>query len=254
MLTKREQALLHAVAAEMREHYEPRIAALEARTLERGEKGDPGCDAKPVDEAAVVDKVLARIQKPADGKDAPPVDVDALFFRIKAELPALIPAPIKGDQGDKGEKGEPGRDAAALEFVTLDADKSYPRGTFALYKAGIFFAERMTDAIKGSDYKSAGWRLLVSGFESFKAKLLSDGRTFEFAVTRTDGSVEKERVKVALPKRCGVWRETVTYEPGDQVQLSGSSWEAKEVTAEKPGTSKAWELVARRGRDGKGAT
>lgn len=43
-----------------------------------------------------------------DGKDAAPVDTDALFARLKAELPALIPAPIKGEKGDRGEQGPQG--------------------------------------------------------------------------------------------------------------------------------------------------
>lgn len=229
MLTKREEVLLRAVCTEMQAKYESRIAALEARTLERGDKGEPG-------------------------KDAPPVDVDALFFRIKAELPALIPAPLKGEKGekgDRGEKGDPGRDAAALEFVTLDVDKSYPRGTFALHKCGVLYAERQTDPVKGFDHRFAGWRTVIPGFEIPKVKLLSDDRTFEFAFERTDGGVETQRVKAPFQKHNGVWHEGVLYERGDQVQLSGSSWQARELTDKKPGEGKAWFLIARRGRDGK---
>lgn len=228
MITKREETLLRAVVSELRAEYEPRIAALEARQHERGEKGEPG-------------------------KDAAAVDVDALFYRLKSELPALIPAPIKGDAGERGEKGESGRDAASLEFVTLDEIRSYPRGTFALYKNGILFAERTTDVIWKNDFKSAGWRLLVSGYTAATSKMRPDGRTLEIELSRTDGSVEKLAQKLPLQKHIGVWREGICYEPCDQVQHAGSSWQAVEVTTDKPGTSKAWVLVARRGRDGKDA-
>lgn len=244
-----------------------------------------------------------RGQDGRDGKDAPPVDVDALFARLKAEIPALIPAPLKGDKGDRGEKGEPGlngrdgvdgrdgengkggrdgidgkngadgrdgkdgrdgingkdgrdglngkdgaagRDASALEYVTIDEVKSYPRGTLGLHKGGLWLADRPTE-------KMDGWRCISPGLAGIKSNLLSDGRTFEFTFERSDGTAEVQKVKVAVPKHCGVWREAIAYEPGDCVQWSGNAWIAREVTSEKPGEGKGWELLARRGRDGKDA-
>lgn len=42
----------------------------------------------------------ALIPPPVHGKDALPVDSEALFVRLKGELPAMIPPPLKGDPGE----------------------------------------------------------------------------------------------------------------------------------------------------------
>jgi len=253
----------------------------------KGDPGEPGKDAVPLDEDAIVARVRALIPDPKDGtpgtpgKDAPVIDEAALAERVRKMIPtpqngvdgkdgasvdplvvramireeALaivkeIPPPRDGKDGKDGRDGrdgtagENGRDAAALEFVTLDESKSYPRGTFGLHKGGIWYAERATEALDG-------WRLIASGIAGAKAELLSDGRTFEFTFERSDGSKETSRVKAAIPGHAGVWREAVTYEKGDIVQWSGNAWIAREVTDKKPGDDKAWELMARRGRDGK---
>jgi hypothetical protein len=48
----------------------------------------------------------------------------------------------------------------------------------------------------------------------------------------------------------GVWREG-EYEKGDAVSWDGSGWISQRKTTEKPGTSDAWRLSTKRGRDGK---
>lgn len=203
---------------------------------ERGEKGEPGTNGR-------------------DGKDGSSVDpliVRALVLEEVQKAVKELPLPKDGKDGRDGRDGKDGspgsagRDAAAIEFVTLDAAKSYPRGTFALHKAGIWHAERATEGMDG-------WRLVASGICGAKATLLSDGRTFEFTFERSDGSTETSRAKAAIPDHKGVWRDGVAYEKGDQVQHAGSLWTAQGVTTEKPGDSKDWVLSARRGRDGKDA-
>ena len=118
-------------------------------------------------------------------------------------------------------------------------------------RGGILYAERTTDPVKGADYKAAGWRELVAGLADVRMKLLSDGRTFELALEFTDGRIETRQAKADIPAHRGVWREAVTYERGDVVQWSGNGWIAREVTTDKPGEGKGWDLLARRGRDGK---
>jgi hypothetical protein len=157
----------------------------------------------------------------------------------------------EGKDGIDGINGENGRDASAIDYVEFDSAKSYPRGTHALCRGGIMYAERTTDRVIDGDYKAAGWRSLVAGLADVKAALLSDGRTFELAFEYSDGRVEKQQAKAAIPAHRGVWRDAITYEKGDVVQWSGNGWIAREVTTDKPGDSKAWDLLARRGRDGK---
>lgn len=49
----------------------------------------------------------------------------------------------------------------------------------------------------------------------------------------------------------GVFQEGKQYEPGDVTTWAGSTWHCNEVTESKPGESKAWTLMVKRGRDGR---
>lgn len=226
---------------------------VDGRNGEPGPKGDPGRDGKDgsngIDGKDGAAGLAGKDGTPGrDGKDVDMEVVRALVVNAVKELPP--PKDGKdgrdGRDGKDGAAGNAGRDAAAIEFVSLDPAKSYPRGTFGLHKAGVWYAERATEGMEG-------WRLVASGICGAKAALLSDGRTFEFTFERSDGSAETSRAKAAIPAHTGVWREGVAYEKGDQVQHAGSSWAALEVTTDKPGDSQAWTLIARRGRDGKDA-
>jgi integrin beta 3 len=48
-----------------------------------------------------------------------------------------------------------------------------------------------------------------------------------------------------------VFKDGNTYEHGDCCTFGGHVWHANQDTTEKPGTSKAWTMMVRRGRDGK---
>ena len=52
---------------------------------------------------------------------------------------------------------------------------------------------------------------------------------------------------------CGVWKEGAAYQRGDFVTHDGSVWHAWQQTAERPGTSEAWQLAVKRGRDARDA-
>ncbi len=51
----------------------------------------------------------------------------------------------------------------------------------------------------------------------------------------------------------GVFDGSEKYEPGNMVTHAGSCWHANEATSEAPGSSTAWTLAVKRGRDGKDA-
>lgn len=61
-----------------------------------------------------------------------------------------------------------------------------------------------------------------------------------------------ERIE-ALENRkwVGVWEDGIEYLPGQMVTHSGSAWHCNSQTSDKPGTSEAWSLMVKRGRDGK---
>lgn len=49
----------------------------------------------------------------------------------------------------------------------------------------------------------------------------------------------------------GVYQDGQSYEKGHLVTWAGSSWHCNEPTSSRPGESKAWTLMVKRGRDGK---
>ena len=51
----------------------------------------------------------------------------------------------------------------------------------------------------------------------------------------------------------GTWSDGKSYPVGSVVTDGGSMWHANTRTAERPGTSDAWTLCVKRGRDGRDA-
>jgi hypothetical protein len=52
----------------------------------------------------------------------------------------------------------------------------------------------------------------------------------------------------------GVYQDGKTYDPGDVATWAGSTWHCHSATTTKPGDgSKDWQLMVKRGRDGKDA-
>lgn len=51
----------------------------------------------------------------------------------------------------------------------------------------------------------------------------------------------------------GVWDASVTYDEHNLVTMGGSVWIARRATCDKPGTSDAWQLAVKKGRDGRDA-
>ena len=63
--------------------------------------------------------------------------------------------------------------------------------------------------------------------------------------------LEKEQAKfVSGEWHKGVWDDR-PYEKGDAVTHQGSTWIARSDTSAKPGTDPAWQLVVKRGREGR---
>lgn len=87
------------------------------------------------------------------------------------------------------------------------------------------------------------------GFDDMEA-------TFDGTKTVTLSFKQGERVKAfdfVLPIMVyrGVFKEGDKYTTGDTVTWGGSLWHCGEDTSDKPETTKAWTLAAKRGRDGK---
>lgn len=87
------------------------------------------------------------------------------------------------------------------------------------------------------------------GFDDLE--VVRDGdRGFKFIVTRGD-AVKEFAFKLPVVLDRGVFKAETEYEAGDGVTSGGSFWIAQGTTKDRPGTSEAWRLSVKKGRDGK---
>lgn len=279
------QALLENVRAMT----EPALQALSARIddLDRrfaalppgpkgdkGDSGEPGKDTDPEMVRAEVARAVAEIPRPRDGKDAPPVDLAAIAEQAAAlARPAMIEEVWKrveavtdemtqpkdgkdgrdGRDGAPGKDGAPGRDAAELDILpSIDESKSYRRGTWASHRGGLWRAAWDTDPAQKNLHK-AGWVCMFDGVDHISViQDEKDPRKLVVVHARSSGIEGYTDVFVPMVIDRGVWREG-EYEKGDHVSWDGSGWIAQRANTDKPGTSDAWRLSTKRGRDGKDA-
>jgi vacuolar-type H+-ATPase subunit F/Vma7 len=151
--------------------------------------------------------------------------------------------------GKDGLNGSNGLDAMQIEILpSIDAEKRYPRGTYARYKGGVIRAVRDTDA---GEPMQSGWEVLINGVDNVEIHQLQGG---EFAIKTILSNGQSNIVKAALPtmEYKGVWKESNgEYSKGHTVTHQGSLWHCNKSTTDKPSTSDAWTLCTKAGRDGK---
>jgi hypothetical protein len=216
-------------------------------------KPQDGKDAEPVDLEALAKAAAALIELPEvkDGKDAEPVDLEAVAKLVQLPEPekvdveaiaraaaALIPAPVIPEP-------EHGRDAIDLEILpSIDETKQYPRGTYAAHRGGLWKSYERTHGMRG-------WECIVDGVDA--VNVVQDGDR-EFSVSLAKSSGVEVVQKFALPIQIykGVHREGEAYDAHDNVTWAGSQWTStKAQNTDKPGTSDAWVLCVKAGRNGK---
>lgn len=214
------------------------------------ENGKDGADGKSIELEHVkplieelVKSVVAEIPAPTNGKDGQSVKIEDVLPEIKAEIErrvAAIPA------AEKGVDGIDGKDAAQIEILpSVDLDKSYPRGTYAIHDGGLVRSYQQTQREKG-------WEPVARGVSGIDIEL-KDARTI---VVKTRLTMSGEEVKeFSIPSMIykDVWTEGA-YSKGDVVTWGGSLWHSNEDNnEEKPGTvsgqEKKWTLAAKKGRD-----
>lgn len=177
---------------------------------------------------------LVDVPEPIPGKNAEPVDLQALA-RSAAEL---IPVPEVHQPQD-------GRDALHLEILPdIDEAKTYPRNTYATHDGGLWRSFEQTSGMRG-------WECIVEGLKA--VSVTQDGDR-EFSVTLSKSSGAEFVQKIAMPIQIykGVHRDGEKYDQHDNVTWAGSQWTStKAENTDKPGSSDAWTLVVKAGRNGK---
>lgn len=249
-----ELAELRKSLAERPMPVEPDLEAIAALVkLPEVKDGEPGKDADPVDLTALAKAAAALIVIPEvkDGKDAAPVDLEAVAALVKlpalpeinldqlaSKAAALIPVPEVRQPVD-------GRDALHLEILpSIDEAKTYARNTYAKHEGGLWRSFEQTSGLRG-------WECIVEGLKSVSVTQEGDR---EFSVTLAKSSGAEVVQKFALPIQIykGVHRDGEKYDVHDNVTWAGSQWTStKAENTDKPGTSDAWTLCVKAGRNGK---
>jgi len=210
-----------------------RIEELEARQPEKGEKGDPGQDAPPVevDVAEVVKELLA-----TDGvKHIVGMEVAAYM----AENP-----PPAGKDGEPGRDGDPGPagKSVTLEDVSLFLDA-------AIAKHVLELERRATDAVAKAIDKIPVPKDGKDGADFSEVSIDYDGER-TITIKGRGGEIVK---RVPIPLDRGYWSPGQSHEKGDVVTHNGVAFIAKRDTSAEPKTENCddWRILARKGRDGK---
>jgi len=229
--------LVSSIANEQRRH----LIQL-SKTAVKSEVVDLGKELR-----GVIDDYLKNLPKPEngkDGEDAPAPTAEQIAEAVTAWMVANFTQPTNGKDGNDG------KDSTELEVLpSIDDDKSYPKGTWASYKGGLIKSTRTTSALIGKSLLEAGWDVIVQGVHSVEVHPLAEG---EFAVKTILTGGKDHITKFAVPVMVykGIWKEG-TYTKGNTVTTGGSLWHCNKDTTDKPGTSEAWQLCAKKGTDGR---
>jgi len=190
-----------------------------------------------------------------DGKDGPQGDPGKEGRDGRDGKDGASGVGTKGDTGADGRDGDAGRDAAHLDVLDgIDFTKRYQRGTYAAFRGGMIRAERATDPlmIANGDLRASGWQVVLRGISDAAVELGDDLRTWSLKLDCTDGTTLTKSIRAPALLDRGVYKADERYCAGDVVTWDGSLWIAKaDGTFDKPGTSEAWRLCVKRGRDGR---
>lgn len=274
-----------AMAAIVKEATTPlvdRIAQLEARQLERGEKGDDGRDGASVTPADVapmiaelVAKAVAEIPPPkngADGKDADPIDISDVVRELVgcAEIVPIVALqaaeavakhfeanPVQhGKDGRDGKDGEPGPRGS-------DGAKGDP-GRNGLDVKDLFRADggRLVAVLSDGTTKDLGEFVGKDGRDGADGKDGRDGLGFEDCTVEVEDGVATlkfvrgdvvKSVSFPIPdlKHVGFWGPGAFAKAGQFTTHDGHLWMARRDTNETPSyQANDWQLAARKGADG----
>lgn len=148
-----------------------------------------------------------------------------------------------GRDGRDGKDGSDGRDAAEINpLASIDPERSYAVGTWACHDGGLWRADVKTNGM-------TGWRCVVVGVAEFRHE--QDERVVRTLIRRSGGDLEVYEARFGGLLDRGVYKEGTTYEAGDGVTWAGSFWiSQRDGNTDRPGTSDAWRLAVKRGRDG----
>lgn len=217
---------------------------LKARQPAKGDPGEPGRNAEPVDVAALADDVLLKLL----GSDRLKTLADAAAAAAVVEHLEANPPPAgkngqdgqPGRDGERGEKGDSGKDGAGVADLLIDRNGE-------LVVTLTDGRTKSLGQVVGKD--GAPGTAGKDGADFTKAEIDWDGER-TVIIRGTGGEIRKT---LSVPIDRGYWREGMACEKADVVTHDGNAWCALRETKAKPchENKDDWRLFARKGRDGR---
>lgn len=196
--------------------------------------------------APVVPELPDVSQLVTDAVKAAVAEIPAPVAPELPDVPQLVADAVKAAVDEMPEPITPsdGRDALQIELEPcIDEKKSYPRGTYATHKGGLWRSYQKTDGMRG-------WECIVDGISGINIKQ-DEERIFTISLEKASGLVEEKAFSIPVTIYRDVFKAGKEYEPGDTVTWAGSLWHCNETTTDKPGEpgTKGWTLAVKKGRD-----
>lgn len=196
--------------------------------------------------APVVPELPDVSQLVTDAVKAAVAEIPAPVAPELPDVPQLVADAVKAAVDEMPEPITPsdGRDALQIELEPcIDETKSYPRGTYATHKGGLWRSYQKTDGMRG-------WECIVDGISGINIKQ-DEERIFTISLEKACGLVEEKAFSIPVTIYRDVFKAGKEYEPGDTVTWAGSLWHCNETTTDKPGEpgTKGWTLAVKKGRD-----
>lgn len=231
-----------AMAAIVREAIAPleaRIKELEAREPMKGDPGEKGADAEPIEIAAVVAEVLAGDEM----KTLSALHAEEAVARYFAANPVQ-----HGKDGAPGAKGDPGNDGASIKGEPGEPGVGLA-GAIIDREGELVITTTKGEAIKLGKVVGRDGEKGKDGADFSEATVDYDGE--RGLVIRGKGPAEIVR-RLPIPLDKGYYREGMACEKADIVTHNGNAWIALRDTKAKPCIENAedWRIFARKGRDG----
>ena len=216
-------------------------------------KGEDGKDVSMAEVEELIKAEVATIPRPQDGKSVTVEEVTLVLAELVSKAVAEIPVPKDGVDGI----GLAGAfiDRAGELVVTLTNGEAKQLGPVvgrdgvnvdmnvvaATIKQHVDSIPRPKDGLDGI------------GFDDMD--VLYDEETKEIVISAAKGeNVKHWKFFLPMVVDKGVFKEGTEYLRGDGATFGGSFWTAQVKTTDKPGTTDAWRLAVKKGRDGKSVT
>jgi hypothetical protein len=172
--------------------------------------------------------------------------VEPMILEVRNEMRARQD---KFEREVRASLAEKATQAAQLGMIHNFADGLvYWGNTLVTHRGGLWQALNNTAEEPGV---GADWRLIANGLADISGfQDENDPRLLTLAYQMSSGSTVNLEARFPLPLHLGKFETGKTYEPGDEVAWTGSTWRAVRPTSGEP-PSADWLLVAKAGERGR---